>query len=131
VDNRVADALSRKTAHSAQCNAISLVVPAWIKEVVEGYQQDTTTLDIIAKLTTDDQAVPNFTLQNGVLRLNGRIWIGSNPSLQLKLMKDCHDSALGGHFGASVTYRRMKQLFAWKGMKAVVLKFVQICVTCQ
>jgi hypothetical protein len=131
VDNRVADALSRKTTHSAQCNAISSVAPAWITEVVEGYQQDTATLDIIAKLTIDDQAVPNFTLQQGVLRLHGRIWIGSNPSLQLKLMKACHDSALGGHSGAPVTYRRMKQLFAWKGMKAAVLKFVQTCVTCQ
>jgi hypothetical protein len=131
VDNRVADALSRKTTHSAQCNAISSVVPAWITEVVEGYQQDTATLDIIAKLTIDAQAVPNFTLQQGVLQLHGRIWIGSNPSLQLKLMKACHDSALGGHSGAPVTYRRMKQLFAWKGMKAAVLKFVQTCVTCQ
>lgn len=39
-ENRVADALSRKSAHSAQCAAISSCVPKWIHDVIEGYQQD-------------------------------------------------------------------------------------------
>jgi hypothetical protein len=30
-----------------------------------------------------------------------------------------------------VTYRRMKQLFAWRGMKATVQKFAQSCLLCQ
>lgn len=42
-----------------------------------------------------------------------------------------HARAIGGHFGVPVTHRRMKQLFAWKGMKAKMHIFVQNCVICQ
>ena len=38
---------------------------------------------------------------------------------------------VGGHFGMTVTYRRLKQLFAWHGMKLVVQSFVAACVVCQ
>jgi len=31
----------------------------------------------------------------------------------------------------SVTYRRLKQLFAWTGMKSAVQSFVAACVVCQ
>jgi hypothetical protein len=30
-----------------------------------------------------------------------------------------------------VIYRRLKQVFAWKGMKVNVHKYVQCCLTCQ
>jgi hypothetical protein len=37
----------------------------------------------------------------------------------------------GGHSGFPVTYRKMKQLFAWQGMKTITKAFVQSCTTCQ
>jgi transposase InsO family protein len=42
-----------------------------------------------------------------------------------------HDSPMGGHSGFPVTYRRIKQLFAWKGMKTLVKTYVAQCVVCQ
>jgi hypothetical protein len=30
-----------------------------------------------------------------------------------------------------VTYRRLKQVFAWKGMKSAVYEYVKSCLTCQ
>lgn len=107
-ENRVADALSRKSSHSASCHAISAVSPQWIQEVVTGYNSDTMAMDLVAKLSIDPNAVPHFTLNGGVLRYNNRIWIGNNTSLQLKLLVACHSSALGGHSGIPVTYQRMK-----------------------
>jgi hypothetical protein len=38
-----------------------------------------------------------------------------------------HNSAVGGHSGAPVTYRRLKNIFAWRGMKKLVHEFVQTC----
>jgi hypothetical protein len=52
-------------------------------------------------------------------------------SLHHKLINAFHSSALGGHFGVPVTYQRLKQLFAWRGMKSVVHDFVQSCIICQ
>ena len=42
-----------------------------------------------------------------------------------------HDSAIGGHSSIPVTYRRIKQLFAWPGLKSAVQQFVRSCLTCQ
>jgi hypothetical protein len=38
---------------------------------------------------------------------------------------------MGGHSGVPVTYTCLKQLFAWKGMKQVVHRFVTHCAVCQ
>jgi hypothetical protein len=35
------------------------------------------------------------------------------------------------HSGVPVTYKRLKQHFAWNGMKTVVQDFVQSCLICQ
>jgi hypothetical protein len=85
----------------------------------------------MAKLALDPASVPNFVLIDGILRYKGKFWVGSNASLQHKLIAACHSSALGGHSGAPVTYMRIKNLFAWHGMKSAVHTFVQTCLTCQ
>jgi hypothetical protein len=43
--------------------------------------------------------------------------VGADLALQLQLIIVVHDSTVGGHSGFLVTYRRMKQFFAWKGMR--------------
>jgi hypothetical protein len=41
-----------------------------------------------------------------------------------------HSSAIGEHSGAPVTYRRLKQLIAWKGKKTNVYQFIKSCQIC-
>lgn len=127
-DNRVSDALSRKSSHGSQCASLSSCSPQWLVEVLDGYKLDESALSMVAKLSIDNTAVPNFTLSSGLLRYKNRIWIGNNPSLQIKLMQACHNSTVGGHSGVPVTYQRMKQLFAWSGMKSTVQQFVKFCM---
>jgi hypothetical protein len=133
-DNRVADALSRRPgleqdeAH-LQLNvvAVSTVVPNWLLQVVQGYEQDPNAQQILQKLATRTSTGP-YTLTNGVNRHKGRIWLGANPILQQNVMTAMHNSALGGHSGVPVTYRRLKTTFAWPGMKQQVMEFVQSCL---
>ncbi|WVZ95411.1 LOW QUALITY PROTEIN: hypothetical protein U9M48_041179 [Paspalum notatum var. saurae] len=130
-ENRVADALSRKTLHDSQCAAISASSPQWLQEVLSSYETDELATSLLTKLSIDPAAVPHFTLDNGLLRYKQRLWIGNNSSLRIKLMSACHDSALGGHSGFPVTYSRMKKLFAWYGMKSEVHRYVRGCSICQ
>jgi hypothetical protein len=97
----------------------------------DSYKGGQPTKDIITKLTIDPSSVPHFTWQQGILRYKNRVWVGSAPPLQHKLIVAFHDSALGGHSGVPVTYRKLKKFFAWKGMKMAVQDYVQSCVTCQ
>lgn len=107
VDNKVADALSRYPhgAH-AKLLAISTVVPSWTDEVVQGYRLDEHSQQLITKLLIDPAVVLGYTLKDGLLRLNNRVWLGSNISLHQKVMAVVHNSAIGGHSGVPVTLGR-------------------------
>ena len=73
----------------------------------------------------------HYTLTNGVIRYKGRIWLGNNQVVQQMVMTALHDSAVGGHSGFPVTYRRVKANFAWPGMKKHIHEFVSSCQICQ
>ncbi|KAK1683966.1 hypothetical protein QYE76_044814 [Lolium multiflorum] len=58
-----------------------------------------------------------YSLNQGMIRLKGRLWIGANTALQTKLISAMHNSAVGGHSGITATFQRVKKLFAWKGLR--------------
>jgi hypothetical protein len=68
-------------------------------------------------LAVDAAAVPHYSWHDGLLRYKNRIWVGSDIPLQTRLIEAFHSMAVGGHLGIPVTYARLKQLFAWRGMK--------------
>lgn len=130
--NSAADALSRKeNLLEDQVMAISVGVPLWLQEVTEGYDKDAHASQLVTELSLHPQARENYFLQNGLIRYKGRVWVGDNPVLQHKLISEMHDNPIGGHSGFPVTYRKLKRLFAWKGMKKQVqhqLKQCQVCL---
>lgn len=131
-DNVIADALSRQV-HDQQETVAALTVcqPVWLEEVIASYQQDSKAQQLLSSLSVDANAKPQFQLDKGIIRYQGRIWLGSDKGLQMKIFKAFHSSALGGHSGAPVTYKRIKQLFFWQGMKKEVKAWVQSCQICQ
>lgn len=72
-----------------------------------------------------------YTLDNGLIRHNSKIWIGNNSALQTKLVATFHSSAIGGHSGIKATYHHLKNHFAWKGMKQAVEEYIKQCTVCQ
>lgn len=129
-DNGAADALSR-VGHLLTANALSLCHPLWVQEVANSYETDTEAQDLLAKLAIHSPDEAGYELHQGLIRVRGRLWIGSNTALQTKLIRALHDSAIGGHSGVTVTYHRLKKLFCWKGLKAAVDDYVRQCSVCQ
>jgi hypothetical protein len=130
-ENRVADALSRRPHSELQAMAISASQPLWLLTIVDAYQQDPIAQELLQKLSVAPETDNSFSLLNGVIRKNGKIWIPAVASLQQQIITEFHATPLGGHSGIPVTLRRLKQLFAWQGMTATVHKFVQSCLVCQ
>jgi hypothetical protein len=128
--NKVADALSRAT-HSHRVLAISTIIPKWIEQVLLSYNGDTQCSDMINKLSVDAQAIPHFTLTNGLLRYKQRLYIGGNGDLKQQLINSFHASALGGHSEERATYQRIKLNFFWPKMKQQIIDFVKTCAICQ
>ena len=129
--NAAADALSRHPSPSGHLLAISSAVPDWLAEVAAGYSSDPAATRLIQELSLNPSAHPPFSLHSGVLRHKGRIWLGQNAPVQLKVIEALHNSAVGGHSGFPVTFGRIKQLFYWPGMKSAVRSFVASCSVCQ
>jgi hypothetical protein len=98
-----------------------------LSSVQTSYDSDLVAQDMITKLSMDSGAITNFTLKNGIFRYKSRIWIGNVTSFHNQLISVMHESALGGPSSAPITYRRLKQQFAWKGMRQDVQKFIVGC----
>ncbi|WVZ79744.1 hypothetical protein U9M48_027288 [Paspalum notatum var. saurae] len=130
-ENGVAVALSRRSHLPQQCNALSVASSTWLQSVLASYNNDADAQSKLAQLAIDPLAVPHFSLYNGLLKYKTRIWIGSESKLQNDIIKAFHSSAVGGHSGVLVTLRKLKQLFAWKGLNAAVHSFVTSCLVCQ
>lgn len=99
--------------------------------MLASYRNDSFVTGILSKLALDPDAVPHYSVHSGWLRYCSRIWIGDDPVLQQHLITQFHSCSWGGHSGAPVTYMRLKQCFAWRGMKTAVKDFVQACAICQ
>lgn len=130
-ENRVADALSRvMPSDTYELSTISMVKPVWLQYIQSGYHLDPHAMKLLTELSVQP-SIGHYTLQEGLIRYKGRIWIGSNSSLQAKILSSLHNSAMGGHSWFEVTYHRIKTLFAWPKLKQDVKTFVSQCTICQ
>ena len=105
--------------------AVSTVVPSWLVQVVQGYEKDPKTKELLQILATGSDHGA-YSLINGVIRYKGRVWLGANTELQQTVLSALQDSAEGGHSGFPVTYQvcvsaatmhwreRGVQHFGWK-----------------
>jgi len=130
ITNAAADALSRCATTEPLC-AISETTPVWMDRLVAGYQDDPQATQLLQQLVLSNGTSKDYSLQNGVIRYRGRIWVGNNKVAQQHIMQAMHSSGIGGHFGIHVTYSRIKQLFAWQKMKQDIQDYVKSCSICQ
>jgi transposase InsO family protein/ribosomal protein L21E len=130
ITNAAADALSRRQ-HTSEVLAISAVEPTWIQNLISGYDEDPATKKLWAELSLTATNDKGYSLEQGVIRFKGRVWVGNNKTAQLHLLQALHASGIGGHSGVLATYQRVKRLFAWPRMKQTVTDFVSTCSVCQ
>jgi hypothetical protein len=82
---------------------------------------------LLTSLSIDTATVGHYTLHHDIIKYKGHIWLGCHVPLRKKIISSLHDSAMGGHSEFLVTYRRIKQLFAWPAMKLDVRNYVHSC----
>jgi hypothetical protein len=93
--------------------------------VCNAYQTNPEALSILAKLAVSGATDPHFSIVDGVIRFDGKIWLGPFLALQQRVFQDLHSSALGGHSGALATFHIIRQLFYWPHMKSDIVQWVQ------
>jgi hypothetical protein len=98
--------------------------------VIKGYQQDKQCKTLLTKLILTGSNNKGFTLQEGIIRYKGRIWLGNHKEAHQAVLLALHASGIGGHSGQAATYNKVKSLFAWPGLKKSVQEYVTKCEVC-
>lgn len=86
VTNAAADALSRVMEEPAVL-AISLSTPAWLNRLQQGYEEDAETKQLLSELSLHKENSKGFSLNNGIIRKKGRIWVGNNVLAQQHIVQ--------------------------------------------
>jgi hypothetical protein len=82
-------------------------------------------------MSIDPQEEIHYTLNDGILRYKWKIVAGDSSELRTSIITNFHSTALGGHSSEQATYKRIKLLFHWTGLKRDVIEVVKECATCQ
>jgi hypothetical protein len=88
--------------------AVSTSQPAWILAIIEAYQQDATAQQLLQRLSICSESDDTFSLHDGVIRKQGRIWLPPKTELHQHIIREMHATPLGGHSGIPVTLRKLK-----------------------
>ena len=103
-----------------------------MEEVKEAYKLDAGTQELIQALDKSSDKIPpelqkkaqQFTLQDGTLYFKDRIYVPTDPKLQLKLLQEHHDTPIAGHFRVEKTYEALSRNFYWLRMADNLKSFV-------
>ena len=73
-----------------------------------GYRDDPQAIKLLTELTEGAVTSSGFSLNDGIMRLNGKIWLGTNQLARQHIMQAVHLTGVGGHSGYLPTYHRIK-----------------------
>lgn len=129
-ENIADDALSKVQGAEILLMAMTVVDSNLSSLILASYQLDDD-LTTVLQTPSTGQMVEGFQLQNGLIRKQNRIVVGTDVDLKNKIICWLHAAPESGHGGRELTLRRVKAIFTWKGLTRDVRHFVRHCVTCQ
>jgi hypothetical protein len=57
------------------------------------------------------------------------IYVPERP-IRLKILRECHDNTLAGHFGMARTHELLSKNYWWPKMNKLLREYVKFCDTC-
>ncbi|PNX92555.1 retrotransposon-related protein, partial [Trifolium pratense] len=131
LENKAADALSRCHGDE-ELNAL-VSYPTWLdgEKLLQEVRTDPQLQKIAETVLANPGEKSGYSVQQGVLFYHGRLVLSANsPSIPL-LLKEFHETPMGGHSGFLRTYRRLATNIYWPGMQRRIRDFVRACDICQ
>jgi len=129
-DNVVTNVLSRNPTQFKSAS-VFVITSELIQRVNDSCRVDHKLQKFIDSIRMNQNPRKYYTFENDVLRRKAKLVVGNNAKLRTQILQPFHDSAIGGHSGYEMTYRRIKDHFYWMGMPKVVKKWVQNCHICK
>ncbi|KAF7811847.1 Transposon Ty3-G Gag-Pol polyprotein [Senna tora] len=73
----------------------------------------------------------SYSVQDGILRVKGRLFVPDEGGLKPKILQFFHDSKIGEHGGVRKTHKAVTEIFYWPFMLKDVEDYVKQCAICQ
>jgi len=74
---------------------------------------------------------PKWTLSDGLLHQNNRIYVPDVANLHLRVLKNKHDHLLAGHFSQNKTMELIRREYVWPSMRNFVKDYCNTCTICK
>jgi len=154
--NVVADALSRKTVHTAHLmikevellenfrdrriqvelgsesiRYSTLTISSDFLDSIKERQLLDASLNRVTEQLGSEEARDFALSDDGILRFRGRVCIPDDAEVKRLILEEGHKGRLSLHPGMTKMYQDLKETFWWQGMKKDVAQFVSVCLTCQ
>ena len=127
--NKVADALSRTPEFECSAVEIHWAPQLYWDELVQAARVDP------AYPGSQPEKGGGWKKEQGLWTLDQRIgkcvYVPDDAKLRSKIISECHETPLMGHFGIKKTADRVREHFRWVGMRKEVEEFVRTCDVCQ
>ena len=88
-------------------------------------------LQPISEFSQDELLSGRLTIKTGLWFWDDRDFISASSVLKTMLLKEYHDSIIGGHGGCQKTLSRLSAQFFWKHMASSIKAYVKACSVCQ
>jgi hypothetical protein len=102
-----------------------------MNEVRKSWEQDSVVQGIIKDLQDNPNSHPHYKWVNYHLNRRGKIEVGNVEELKLQLISMYHDTAMGRHFGSTMTAKKIGNLFYWKRLQKQGRQYVKEHSICQ
>lgn len=77
--------------------AISVTYPSWKTEVKNSWETDPVVQQILTTLAANPSLLSNYTLIDGDLFRQGKLYVGAVGNLRQEIIKNPHGTQEGGH----------------------------------
>ena len=86
-----------------------------------------TDLDLQAQVGSNNRWTKD---DNGLIRLDGHIFVPDVNDLRLRVLKAKHDHPTAGHFGQHKTLELIRRDYTWPNVRTMVADYVRSCTSC-
>uniref|UniRef100_A0A2N9FYD2 Integrase catalytic domain-containing protein n=1 Tax=Fagus sylvatica TaxID=28930 RepID=A0A2N9FYD2_FAGSY len=98
------------------------------------HREARTHLEIV---TLKEEIIQQSKATSGFIELDGLVWyqgqlvIPATSQYNTHMIREYHDTPIGGHLGVLQTHKRVAANFFWRGMKRDIQNYIRQCDVCQ
>ena len=125
-ENTAADGLSRIHSSELLVMAVSSISSELVQEIQDSWERDPALQSLISQLKQESLPHSPYAWSDNQLTRKGRMVVGNDKELQLKIIKLFHEEGLGGHSGMQAIVKRIASVFFWKAMERQVSQVIKV-----